>query len=190
MNTVEPIRDISQVIAIADYLKEKCVRDYVMWMCGIYTGLRISDILRLRVGDVRGKSHINMREMKTGKEKKFYISDELKKVFKDYLPGKEDREYLFVSRQQTSRTHKDKIKKPPTRQRADQIIKEAAAQFGIEYVGTHTMRKTFGYHWYMKHKSVAMLMVLFNHSSEAITLSYIGVNQDIMDKSLKNFKYG
>lgn len=45
MNTVEPIRDINTVMDIADYLKSKNERDYVMFMFGIYTGLRISDML-------------------------------------------------------------------------------------------------------------------------------------------------
>ena len=39
MNTVEPIRDINTVMDIADYLKSKNERDYVMFMFGIYTGL-------------------------------------------------------------------------------------------------------------------------------------------------------
>lgn len=47
MNTVEPIRDLETVLDIADYLKVRNKRDYVMFMFGIYSGLRISDILQL-----------------------------------------------------------------------------------------------------------------------------------------------
>ena len=53
MNTVEPIRDIEVVLDIADYLKERNRRDYVMFMFGIYSGLRICDILQFRVRDVQ-----------------------------------------------------------------------------------------------------------------------------------------
>ncbi|MFW5891728.1 MAG: site-specific integrase, partial [bacterium] len=48
-------------------------------------------------------------------------------------------------------------------------------------------RKTFGYHHYKQHKDVALLQQLFNHSSPSVTLDYIGVNQDVMDNSMKNF---
>ena len=68
MNTVEPIRDMGTVNDIADYLKSQCYRNYVMFVFGIYSGLRISDILRLRVRDVRGKKDVYIREKKTGKE--------------------------------------------------------------------------------------------------------------------------
>ena len=62
--------------------------------------------------------------------------------------------------------------------------KEAGLQ---ERVGTHTMRKTFGYHHYQKFKDVAMLQKIFNHSSPQITLRYIGIEQDQIDESYSNF---
>lgn len=67
MNTVEPIRDLDVVMDIAEYLKGKSDRNYVMFMFGIYTGLRISDILKFRVRDVRDKDAVYIREKKTGK---------------------------------------------------------------------------------------------------------------------------
>ena len=66
MNTVQPIRDMDTILDIARYLRKKSERDYVMFVTGIYSGLRISDILKLRVRDVREKDHIYMREKKTG----------------------------------------------------------------------------------------------------------------------------
>ena len=68
MNTVQPIRDMNTVMDIARYLKQNNERDYVMFTTGIYSGLRVSDILKLRVKDVRGKDYIAMREKKTKKE--------------------------------------------------------------------------------------------------------------------------
>ena len=58
MNFVEPIRERELVYDIGSYLKKKSERDYIMYMCGIYTGLRISDILKLKVRDVRNKKYI------------------------------------------------------------------------------------------------------------------------------------
>ena len=55
------------VLDVADYLKVKNERDYLLFMFGIYTGLRISDILKFRVRDVKDKDAIYIREKKTGK---------------------------------------------------------------------------------------------------------------------------
>ena len=96
MNTVEPIRDMGTVNDIADYLKSQCYRNYVMFVFGIYSGLRISDILRLRVRDVRGKKDVYIREKKTGKEKSFPINPELRPILNEYIKDKADYEYVFL----------------------------------------------------------------------------------------------
>jgi len=68
------------------------------------------------------------------------------------------------------------------------IINEAAKACGVEGpIGTHTMRKTFGYHFYQQTKDVAMLQQIFGHSAPSITLRYIGINDDLIDNVLKNF---
>lgn len=77
MNYVEPIRDKTTVQDIADYLREKDPKYYIMYMIGIYSGLRVSDILKLKVRDVRGRTEIKLREKKTGKEKLFPVNAEL-----------------------------------------------------------------------------------------------------------------
>jgi integrase len=66
-------------------------------------------------------------------------------------------------------------------------MNQAAAAVGLEDIGTHTLRKTFGYHHYQQNKDVAILQQIFNHSSPSITLRYIGINQDIIDRSLEDF---
>lgn len=67
-------------------------------------------------------------------------------------------------------------------------IKEACKRANLEEkFGTHTMRKTFGYHHYKKYKDVAMLQKIFNHSSPAMTLRYIGIEQEEINKSYKDF---
>ena len=71
LNTVEPIRDLDVVMDIAEYLKGKSDRDYVMFMFGIYTGLRISDILKFRVRDVRDKMLFISGRKRLGKRKGF-----------------------------------------------------------------------------------------------------------------------
>lgn len=177
MNTVEPIRDMNLICDIADFLKARSERDYVMFMVGIYSGLRISDMLPFRVRAVRDTSYITIREQKTGKEKRFPINDELKPVLRDYIVDKKDYEYLFKSRQGKN--------KPITRQQAYNILQEAAVAFGLRDIGTHTLRKTFGYHTYQQTHDIVTLKEIFNHSDISITLRYIGINQDMKDSTIK-----
>ncbi|PFH99668.1 site-specific integrase, partial [Bacillus thuringiensis] len=78
-------------------------------------------------------------------------------------------------------------KKPITRIQAYRIMNAAAEKVGLDEIGTHTLRKTFGYHYYQKTKDVVMLQTIFNHSAPSITLRYIGIQQDEIDKSLEDF---
>lgn len=67
------------------------------------------------------------------------------------------------------------------------ILNEAAQEIGLDEISTPSMRKTFGYWHYQKYKDIALLHHLFNHANSAVTLCYIGVNQDIMDQSVSDF---
>jgi integrase len=58
---------------------------------------------------------------------------------------------------------------------------------GLEEIGTHTLRKTFGYHFYLETHDIGLLQELFNHSSPKITLRYIGITQDTVDNAYENF---
>lgn len=181
MNTVEPIRDMDLVLDVADYLKSRNKRDYVLFMFGIYTGLRISDILKLRVRDVRGKDHVYIREIKTGKEKRFPINAELKSIIVEYIRDKKDFEFLFKSPNYTN--------KAISRQQAYNILTDAGKAFGINAIGTHTLRKTFGYHMYQQTHDAVTLKDIFNHSHMSETLRYIGINQDNKDKAIMGLTF-
>lgn len=166
---------------IAQYLKKQNERNYVMFAFGIYSGLRISDILKMRVRDVKDKNYIYLREQKTNKEKRFAINSELKSILKEYILGKEEYEYLFRS------THGKN--KPLTRQQAYNILSDAGKQFGLDEIGTHTLRKTWGYHTYQMTKDVVAIQEILNHSSPSITLRYIGINQDNKDKVMRKVSF-
>ena len=181
MNTVEPIRDMDLVLDVADYLKSNNERDFVLFMFGIYTGLRISDILKFRIRDVKGKDAIYIREKKTGKEKRFPINDELKPIIQNYIVGKRDFEFLFKSPNFPN--------KPITRQQAYNILSTAAKVFGLDNIGTHTLRKTFGYHMYQQTHDAVTLMEIFNHADISVTLRYIGINQDNKDKLIRGLSF-
>ena len=177
MTTVEPIRNIEDLRKVENILS-KNERNLLFFTLGINCGLRISDILSLNVGDVRNKTHIQLVEKKTGKFKKFPVNAKLKPMFEDFTKGKNPDEPLF----------KTIFKHRLERVAAYYIIKNACEKAGIEeHVGTHTMRKTFGYHHYKRFKDVAMLQKIFNHSSPQITLRYIGIEQDQIEESYSNF---
>ena len=181
MNTVEPIRDMDLVLDLADYLKSNNERDYVLFMFGIYTGLRISDILKFRVRDVKGKDAVYIREKKTGKEKRFPINAELKPIIEEYIAGKREFEYLFKSPNYPN--------KPISRQQAYNILSNAGKVFGIDSIGTHTLRKTFGYHMYQQTHDAVTLKEIFNHADISVTLRYIGINQDNKDNLINELSY-
>ena len=191
MNYVEPIRDSETLSNMCLYLKENNNRNYIMFLLGIYTGLRISDILKLRVKDVidlsnrkdkiKIKKQIVLREQKTSKQKIIKINPILKEPLEDYVQDKEMYEYLIKSRQG--------FNKPISRKRAYEILKELGEMFDVDSLGCHSMRKTFGYHYYKQTKDIALLQKIFNHSSPAITLAYIGIDQDRMDKAYATFRY-
>ena len=77
--------------------------------------------------------------------------------------------------------------KPITRTQAYRVLREAGKAFGIDALGTHTMRKTFGYHYYKKTHDVVTLMRIFNHTSQAVTLHYIGIEEEEIRQSLDDF---
>lgn len=178
MNFVEPIRDKAKLDELKTLLKKQSARNGFLLNFGVNTGLRISDILPLKVADVRGKSHILITEKKTGKRKRFKINQQLQDAIRIYTEGLADDEYLFAS---------SKRPQPITRVRAYQILNGAARKIGLTEVGTHTLRKTFGYHFYQRTRDIATLQMIFNHSHPSITLRYIGITQDLIDEAVDGF---
>ncbi|VVM35107.1 site-specific integrase [Terribacillus sp. AE2B 122] len=179
MKFVQPIRDPEVIRVMKAFLKEKNMRNYMLFVTGINCGLRISDILPLRVSDAK-RNYLSLKEKKTGKQKRLDMTPALRRELREYIIDKEDHEFLFKSR--------EGINKPIGRSMAYKILQEAAEYVSLEEIGTHTLRKTFGYHFYKQTKDVAMLQTIFNHSSPDITLKYIGINQDGIDKAMKEFK--
>lgn len=174
MEYVEPIRDKKQLEGMKRYLKGGNMRDYVLFVLGINSGLRISDLLCLVVEDVKGKDRITIREKKTGKYKDFPLSDTCKKVIQEYLTvSNMNVGSLFPSR---------KGNKAITRIQAYRILNEAARHVGIkEAIGTHTLRKTFGYWAYKAGHDITRIQKLLNHSAPSVTLAYIGITKEELD---------
>lgn len=182
MNTVQPIRDKAQIEGIKKILRGQNLRDYVIFIFGINSGMRISDILKLRVSDIvdekfKPKFRFTIREEKTGKEKIFRFNMPIQEAIIDYFKNpfnrrKAQTDFAFMGNKTTALS----------RQYYWTVLKQVAKQVGIkEEIGCHTMRKSFGYHAFRKGIDIGMLQMIFNHSSTVITKRYIGITQDEID---------
>jgi integrase len=179
---VEPIRDLKKIKKLQDHLKLNSKRDLLLLNFGLNTGLRISDLLKIKVCDIwtknkRFKHHFSLTEGKTSKTKKIKLNDALKKYLKQYLKSVKPKyqDYIFKSRKGTNR--------PISRVQAYRFLKQSSDKVGIQNFGTHSLRKTWGYWTYKKSKyNIALIMDMFNHSSQKITLEYIGISQDQKDE--------
>lgn len=176
MKTVQPIRDHVKIDEMKNVLLCRSERNYFLFVLGINVGFRISDLIPLRIRDLQG-THLTIQEKKTGKRKRFFINNQLRSEINLYIDGKDPDEYVFPSRKGG---HISRIQ-------AYNILNDAARAVGLENVGTHTLRKTFGYFYYKRYKDVALLQQLFNHASPSITLRYIGITQDELDDTLADF---
>ena len=181
MNTVQPIRDKKKIQTMKTVLKAKDDKYYIMFIVGINVGLRVSDVLTLKVDDVKNKDHVTIYEQKTGKTKRFLINKQMQKELSEYIKKNELQPdgYLIKSRKGSNN--------PISRVQAYRVLNEVADSIGLDEVGTHTMRKTFGYWHYQQFHDVALLQDIFNHSSPSITLRYIGMNDDMKDKTMEDF---
>lgn len=179
MNTVEPIRSMQKIKEIKEYLREKEIpRNYLLFVLGINSALRISDMLGLKVKDVQNqdgtiKEKIYLRESKTNKEKTYTISQSAEDALGYYFSEVDTKQadWLFPSR-----THDRHI----NRSWAWRLVKDWTEHVGLEgNYGTHSLRKTFGY---MARKEfnepIELIQAKFNHSSPAVTRRYIGIDDE------------
>lgn len=172
MNEVQPIRDKRK---IASMKKNLHGRNRLLFSLGINFGLRVSDLLSITVDMLLNKNgsvkaHFDIVEEKTKKTRRITISPAAKKELAE-VEYSED--YLFPSR---------KGSKPIGRVQAYRILNEAAAKVGLEEVGTHTLRKTFGYHAHKAGTPIEVLQKVFGHSTPQVTLAYIGIKADTIAK--------
>ncbi len=186
MNTTQPIRDEKQLQEFKNFFKNlpddpNALRNYTLIILGLNTALRISDILHLTWADVFSgnliRTHIVVREQKTGKENRIFLNTETRQSLLRYY-RKYHQEggnpYLFPS---------PKSKDAPlSRSQAHRIIRRAADALGLENVSCHSLRKTFGYHAWKQGVQPALLMSIFNHSSWRVTIRYLGIAQDEKDQ--------
>lgn len=176
---VQPLRTREEIEDMKQSLRRWCgERDLHMFIVGINTGLRVSDIVSLKVSDVKDKTHVRVVEQKSGKVRNVNIKA-IQPELSAYIAGMDSEGWLFPSRKGNGHI-------TPTQ--AYRALVKAGEMIDRTDIGTHTMRKTFGYHHYKRNKDVAALQEIFNHSAPSITKRYIGIRQDELDESLEGFK--
>ncbi|MBQ6983019.1 MAG: tyrosine-type recombinase/integrase [Synergistaceae bacterium] len=196
--TVQPIRLQSERDAIDSYLMHKNPRDRVMFALGIYMGRRISDLVSLNVRDVayidrKGRlcicERLVIQERKTGKFADLVIHPKVRRILSKYLRQRRKHcetlgallnEPLLKSKK-SRRNGQYRI----TRRHALRVLTNAAHDCGLNYkIGTHSLRKTFGYIQHQNGTSIELIQKMLNHSSPEVTLSYIGITRDDMDEAM------
>ena len=181
---VYPIKSEAKIRTLKKLLSTE-PRNLLIVTIGLNTGLRMGDILSLKIADVADKrvgDKVDIIEGKTKKHNYFIVNKEIARVLTEYfntLPETDPDNYLFSSRKGSSALLVESV---------NHLIKRWCKDIGIkENVGCHSLRKTFGYFQHKKFNvSLPVLMKRFNHSSQDITLRYIGIDSRQVNECLMN----
>lgn len=187
MNFVEPIRDRKKIAQIKNLLRgQKRFRDLLLFVVGINTALRISDLLQLQVnhfldeqGRVRRRFWI--KERKRGKRHEVVINASIRETLEEYLVafpdiGNDRNYYIFFN--STTNDYSLPIKRGQAWKFVTSICREAGLSGNF---GTHSLRKTWGYHARMSGVDLALIMHKLNHESIAYTKRYLGITDDELE---------
>ena len=181
--TVEPIRNQKNIKAISRLLKSR-PRDYLLWIMGINNGIRTNDLVRIKYSQVEGLkagAAISIVETKTGKTNVVVINKSVYKALENYVreinPTSDD--FLFQSRKGNGHL---------TSQSVGRLIKSWASAINLKgQYGAHTLRKTWGYHQRVNHSAgYEILCKRYNHSSPAVTMRYLGIEDKEICELLMN----
>lgn len=205
-HAAEPIKDVDDVLRVCEWLvANNRLRDNLLFTAGINLGYRCGDLLQLKWGhllkaDGTWNTKITLQEDKTNKLRTVYLNKAVLQAA--YLYGQEissQSEYGAIDRNLylfRSNSTKDKENKPLSVYSVERMLKQVInKELGIDIkAGTHCMRKTFGYHAVMsaadRTRAVELLRKIFKHSSERITLSYIGITDDEIRGVYENLNLG
>lgn len=191
MNSVKPIKDPDKLREIREGLASMTdwhgERMFLLFEIGINTGLRISDLIRLRKKHVCGE-WIQTVEQKTGKVTRIPLNVNIRQIIQDRCRDMDPEQLLFPSRMMIG---DGSVQRPMTRRNAYNDIRKIADMYGLgDLIGCHTLRKTFGYWHYKQNKDLEILRQWFNHTSQDVTLRYIGMDDEEKKKSVYGFNPG
>jgi integrase len=187
MNFVEPIRDRKKIAQIKNLLRGQLrFRDLLLFTMGINSALRISDLLQLRVGQCVDdhrliRQRFWIKEQKRNKRHEIVINQSIREALNEYLaayPKIQDNpdHCVFFNTKTMDYTH------PIKRGQAWKFIVTICRDVGLRgNYGTHSLRKTWGYHARMQGVDLALIMHKLNHESIAYTKRYLGITDDELE---------
>lgn len=190
---MEPIRSMEKVHRIEVALSQRedphGQRMFLFFAVGIRLGLRVGDMLQLRVGDLRGKERFTYvptkkKHQMAAKGRRadpitIPLDRTLVRIIDRRCAEMDDNDWLFRSRERDPVTGKARA---ISRSQALNDMRDIGRLIGLDGLGNHTLRKTFGYHYYQKSHDVAFLQEWFQHASPKTTLIYIGMNEENLRK--------
>lgn len=178
---VEPIINMKDIKSIKKLLVDR-PRDRLLFVLGINSGLRVQDLLALKISDVRTCSigdRVSIKEKKTGKENVFIMNKEIKTALDDYLrcAKRQDDHYLFKSRKGQNY--------PLTTYAVTMMVQRWCDEINLKInAGAHTLRKTWCYQQRQMGSSWELLAKRLNHSTPSITRRYLGVQEEEVEEIL------
>lgn len=149
-----------------------------IWDIGLNLALRISDLLAIKFTDIKD-DRLRIKEGKTGKYADIKLNDKAALLIREIQTQHPDHIYLFQS--YLSKQTKHSQPKPLTRRAVTYAFSMIGQEIKLN-LGTHSMRKTRGYFLYQNTKDIGRVMKMLRHSSAGVTLRYIGITQDVVDK--------
>lgn len=179
MSEVEAVKEPDKIKLISYLLKRHFGQQLAdIWEVGLNLALRISDLLNERFTDIKG-DRLVLREGKTGKTANILLNAKTLSIIERIRAQHPLHVYLFQSHRHSGACNKPP--KPLSRRYVTRALAYVGEDVGLA-LGTHSMRKTRGYHLYKGTKDLARVMRMLRHSSEGVTLRYIGMTQDEIDK--------
>lgn len=202
----DPIKDMRDIMRLSDwYIQNGKYRDNMLFITGINFGLRVSDLRRLRFGDLIDSNmmfketfevfEIKTRNTRVQKRNRHVTINnaviEAVTLYLEHTPGITLDTYMF--RSESNNGSGNNV--PIHNNSVDEILKKGARAVGItSKVSTHTLRKTFGYHqMVMSNNDPRKLMLLskmFGHASVSVTMDYIGFTNEEICEAYKGLNLG
>lgn len=187
MNFVEPIRDRKKLSHIKNLLRgEQRWRDLLLFTVGINSALRVSDLVRLQSGDFIDENgavrdRFWLREAKRNKRQEVIINSSIADAlaeYRDAYPDVESDPAHFVFFNTRSPDYTQAI----TRETVWHVISKVCKAVGLNgNYGTHTLRKTWGYHARLNGVELSLIMHKLNHNNLAYTKRYLGITDDELE---------
>ncbi len=170
---VDPIKELKDIKSIKKLLHDK-PRDLCLFTLGINTNLRASDLLRITAGmvkDMKPGDELTLKEKKTGKHRRITMNKAVVSVIQALLKSREykDGEPLFVGQRGCL-----------TVPSVNRLVKQWCRSINLKgNYGSHTLRKTFGYHQRVTFGvGLPELVDIFNHSSQKETMNYLCIQPE------------